>query len=129
MLASRWLIPTRLRLRAPTDSGGIGVELERLIETEQRLDELLRQARERAAAIVQEAREAVARREAAVVAELAEAAARAEATLAAERERGAAEITAAARDQIARYDGVEEHRLQAAARLLVERLLTDGGGS
>ena len=105
------------------------MELERLIETEQRLDDLLRQARDQAATIVQEAREAVAQREAAVVAELAEAAARAEATLAAERERVAAEITAAARNQIARYDGVEEPRLQAAARLLVERLLTDRGGS
>jgi hypothetical protein len=40
----------------------------------------------------------------------------------------AAEIAAAARDQIARYDGVDEPRMQAAARLLVERLLTDGGG-
>ncbi len=105
------------------------MELERLIETEQRLDDLLRHARDEAASIVQDAREAVARREAAVVAELAAAAARAEATLAAERERVAAEITAAARDQIARYDGVEEPRLQAAARLVVKRLLTDGGGT
>ena len=105
------------------------MELERLIETEQRLDDLLRQARDQAAAIVQEARDAVARREAAVDAELAAAAGQAEANLAAERERVATEIVAAARDQIARYDGVEEPRLQAAARLLVERLLTDGGGS
>lgn len=103
------------------------MELERLIETERRLDDMLRQARDQAATIVQEGREAVARREAAVAAELAEAAARAEATHAAERERVAAEITAAARDQIARYDSVEEPRLQAAARLVVERLLGDGG--
>jgi vacuolar-type H+-ATPase subunit H len=108
---------------------GTGVELERLIETERRLDDLLRQARDQAAAIVQEARDAVARREAAVDAELAAAAGKAEATLAAERQRVAAEIAAAARDQIARYDGVDEPRMQAAARLLVERLLTDGGGT
>jgi phosphate uptake regulator len=105
------------------------VELERLIETERRLDNLLRQAREQAAAIVQGARDAVAQREAAVAAELAAAAGKAEATLAAERERVATEITAAARDQIARCDGVDEPRVQAAARRLVERLLTDGGGT
>jgi vacuolar-type H+-ATPase subunit H len=105
------------------------VELERLIETEQRLDDLLRQAREQAATIVQEARDAVARREGAVAAELAAAAGKAEATLAAERERVAAEIAATTRDQVARYDGVDEPRVQTAARLLVERLLTDGGGT
>jgi vacuolar-type H+-ATPase subunit H len=105
------------------------VELERLIETERRLDDLLRQARERAAAIVQEARDAVARREAAVAAELAAAAGQAAATLTAERERVAAEIAAAARDQIARYTSVDESRMQAAARLVVERLLTDEVGT
>jgi hypothetical protein len=105
------------------------VELERLIETERRLDDLLRLAREQAAAIVQEARDAVAQREAAVDAELAAAAGQAEATLAAEREQVAAEIAAAARDQVTRYDGVDEPRVQAAARLVVERLLGDGGGT
>jgi vacuolar-type H+-ATPase subunit H len=104
------------------------VELERLIETERRLDDLLQQAREQAAAMVQEARDAAAQREAAVDAELAAAAGKAEATLAAERERVAAEIVTAARDQVARYDGVDEPRVQAAARLVVERLLSDGGG-
>jgi len=129
MLASRWLIPPRLRLMGPLAAGATGVELERLIETERRLDDMLRQARAAAAAIVQQARDAVARREAAVAAELAAAAGKAEATLAAERERVAAEIAAAARDQIARYDGVDEPRVQAAARLVVERLLTTGGGT
>ena len=105
------------------------MELERLIETEQRLDDLLRRAREQAATIVQEARDAMAQREAAVDAELAAAAGQAEATLAAERERVAVEIAAAARDQVARYDGVDEPRVQAAARLVVERLLGDGGGT
>jgi len=121
--------PAVTQTQRATDGGGTGVELERLIETERRLDDLLRQARERAAAIVQEARDAVAQREATVDAELAAAAGKAEATLVAERERVAAEIAAAARDQVARYDGVDAPRVQAAARLVVERLLTDGGGT
>jgi len=102
------------------------MELERLIETERRLDEQLRQAREQAAAIVQEARDSVARREAALAAELDAAARAAEAALAAERERVATQSAAEARRRVTRYDGVDEPRVQAVARALVERLLADG---
>ena len=105
------------------------MELERLIETERRLDDRLRRAREEAAAIVRDARQSVGNHEAALAAELEAAARTAGATLAAERERVAAEIATEARGRVASYDGVDEPRVQAAAWALVERLLAGGGGA
>ena len=105
------------------------MELERLIETERRLDDRLNRAREEAAAMVREARESVAHREAALATELEAAARTAGATLAAERERVAAEIATEARSRVASYDGVDEPRVQAAGWALVERLLAGRGGA
>jgi hypothetical protein len=99
------------------------VELERLIETERRNEDLLQRARDEADAIVHAARSAVATRAAALAGELEEAARRSEAALTAERERRIAELRQGARDRAARYDAVTDARVEAVGRVLVDRLL------
>jgi vacuolar-type H+-ATPase subunit H len=104
------------------------VDLDQLIATEQRLDEGLRRAREEAARLVREAREAAQRREAELEAEL-EAAARAFAAEAeAERARQEREIASEAAARVTRYDMVPPQLLEAAARAMVERLVEGWAG-
>src|SRR5512147_2371876 len=104
---SRWLAPTPRKLRG---RGGIRsepiVDLDRLIATEQRLDEKLRRAREDAARLVQEAEAAARAREAEVAAELAAAAQRFATETAAERERRVREVHAEAVAKVKRFDEV-----------------------
>jgi hypothetical protein len=85
-------------------SGEIRMELERLIETEQRNEDLLRRA-------------------SSLAGELEGAARRSQAELAAERERRTLEIHDAAQREVARYDAVPEDRVRAVAQTLVDRLV------
>lgn len=100
------------------------MELERLIETERRNEDLLQRARDDAKAIVEAARTAARNRAATLSGELEADARRSEAALTAERERRVAEIQKAARDRAARYDAVPDERVGAVGRALVDRLIT-----
>jgi vacuolar-type H+-ATPase subunit H len=102
------------------------VDLDRLIATEQRLDEKLRRAREEAARLVQEAQAAARAREAEVSAELEEAAQRSATETAAERERRVREVREEAVAKVKRFEDVSAARVSRAARDLVARLV--GGG-
>jgi F0F1-type ATP synthase membrane subunit b/b' len=99
------------------------MDLERLIATEQSLDEALRGAREAASRLVAEAQAAVHRAEAELEAELLSAAARFAAETAAERDRREREVRREAALAAARYEAVPAERVSAAARDVVERLV------
>jgi vacuolar-type H+-ATPase subunit H len=99
------------------------VELERLIETERRNEDLLQGARDEARTIVEAARKAAQDRAAALSGELEADARRSEAALGAERERRIVEIRETARDRASRYESVPEERVLAVGRALVDRLL------
>jgi vacuolar-type H+-ATPase subunit H len=102
------------------------VDLERLIATEQRLDEALRSAREQAAGMVAEAQSRARREETALDAEL-EAATRTLAVeTAAERERGERQVAAEAAAQVARYEAVRPDQVAGAARDVVDWLVGRG---
>lgn len=98
-------------------------ELSRLLETEERLDALIRRARGEAEALVAAAREAVAARERAFATEVEAAERDVAAEAERERDRRAETITAEARAEAARYDAVGPARLDALARLVIDRLL------
>ncbi len=102
------------------------MELERLIATEQRLDEALRQAREECARLVANAHEAARRAEAALAAEVEAAAEAAAVATATERQQREAEIAREAVEQVARYDAVPVARVQALAQGVVAQLLSQG---
>jgi vacuolar-type H+-ATPase subunit H len=102
------------------------MDLERLIATEQRLDEALRGARETAARLVSEAQATAQRAEAELEAELLTAAERFAAETAAERERREREVSQEAALAVARYEAVPPERVAAAARDVVERLVAGG---
>lgn len=99
------------------------MELERLIETERRNEDLLQRARVEAKAIVEAARKAARDRAATLSGELEADARRSETALAVERERRVAEIRRAARDRAAGYDAVSDERVGAVGRALVDRLI------
>jgi vacuolar-type H+-ATPase subunit H len=99
------------------------MELERLIETEQRNEGLLRRAREEARVLVEAARTAAEARQSTLAGELEGAARRSQAELAAERERRTLEIHEAAQREVARYDAVPEDRVRTVAQALVDRLV------
>lgn len=98
-------------------------ELARLLDTERRLEERLRQARAEAEALVVRAREDGAAREAALAAELAALERRLDEALEAERRQREAELAAAAERDAAAYAAVPAARLAAVARVLAERLV------
>ena len=102
------------------------MELERLIETEQHNDELLRHARDEATALVNAARDAASHREAALAAEVETTTRANEEALAAERDRRLADIRTATRDQVARYNKADDQRVQEVAQAMVELLITGG---
>ncbi len=102
------------------------MDLERLIATEQRLDEALRGAREEAARLVAEAQAAAQRAETELEAELLAAAVRSAAETAAERERQEREVNREAALRVARYEAVPPERIAAAARDVVDRLVAGG---
>jgi len=102
------------------------VDLEQLIATEQRLDEALRAARERAAAMVTAARTLAQQREAEVEAELREAELRLAAETAAERERREQEVAREAEARVALLEAVSADQVGQAARAVVNRLVSGG---
>ncbi len=95
----------------------------RLLDTETRLEQTLGRARDEAARLVTEAREAARAREAALGAELEAAAQRLGAEIATERDRAAREIVEAARREAERFDGVTPERIGELARRVVERVI------
>jgi hypothetical protein len=99
------------------------MELERLIETERRNEDLLQRARAEARVLVEAARTAAEARGSTLAGELEEAARRSQAELAAERERRTLEIDDAAQREVARYDAVTEDRIRAVAQTLVDRIV------
>jgi hypothetical protein len=98
-------------------------DLTRLLETEARLEEALRRARDEAARLVTEARTLALAREEVLGAELDAAARRLEAEIATERDRAERDIAEAARQEVARFDGVAVERIAALARRVVERVI------
>jgi vacuolar-type H+-ATPase subunit H len=99
------------------------VDLDRLIATEQRLDEKIRRAREEAAHLVEEAQAAARAREAEVAAELAAATQRFATETAAERERRVQKVQEEAVARVRRFDGVSAANVSRAARDVVTRLV------
>lgn len=102
------------------------MDLDRLIATEQRLDEALRRAREEAAGLVQAAQAAARQREAELAAELEATAQRFATETAAERERREREVGEEAAAQVARYEAIPAGRITQAARDVVDRLVAGG---
>jgi vacuolar-type H+-ATPase subunit H len=99
------------------------VDLERLIATEQRLDEKLRRAHEEAIRLVEDAQAAARTCEARVTAELEQAAQRFATETAAERERREREVREEAVAKVNRYEGVSAEHVARAARDVVDRLV------
>lgn len=99
------------------------MDLDRLIATEQRLDEKLRRAREEAARLVQDAQAAVRAHEAELATELEAAAQRFATETAAERERRVREVREEAVAKVKRYEDVSAARVSRAARDVVARLV------
>lgn len=102
-------------------------DLTQLLETEARLEELLRRAREQADRLVAEARAAAQAREAGLATELEEAARRLEAEIAAERVRREQEVTETARRDAEMFDHVPAGRIDELARYVVDRLIEGAG--
>lgn len=98
-------------------------DLARLLDTESRLEELLRRAREEAARLVAEAHSAAQAREAALAAELDAAAQRLEAEIASERARAAQEIAAATRREAERFDRVTAERIGELAHFVLAAVI------
>jgi hypothetical protein len=99
------------------------MDLERLIATEQRLDEALRGARDTAARLVADALAAAQRADTELEGELLAAAMRSAAETAAERERRQQEVTREAELSVARYEAVIPERIAVAARDVVDHLV------
>lgn len=106
----------------PSPAGGHN-DLTRLLETEARLEEMLRRAREEASRLLAEAQAAAQAREAALGAELEDTARRLEAEIGAERARREQDIAAAARRDAERFDHVAAERVGELARYVVDRVI------
>ena len=102
------------------------MELDQLIETEQRLDRALQQAREECARMIATARAAAQSREAALEAELADRIQARAVEAAADRRRREAEIVRDTARQVARFDVVTDERVAVLARRVVEMLVGEG---
>lgn len=98
--------------------------LERLLETEQRLEELVARAREEAASLTASAREEAGRRERDAEAEFQTATAGLEATVAQETEAAAAALAADAERKVADWGAVPPERVTALADRLAARVAT-----
>jgi vacuolar-type H+-ATPase subunit H len=99
------------------------MDLNRLIATEERLDEALRRARDEAAQIVAAARTAGQHAESELACELKTAAERLTTEIAVERARREQEIREQTAAAVARYAAVSPERITAVARELVDRLV------
>jgi len=96
--------------------------LERLLETERRLEALIARAREEAAALTARAREEAGRREGTAEAEFLAAAARLESSLAQETAAAAAALEADAARQVADWGAVPPQRIALLADGLCSRV-------
>jgi vacuolar-type H+-ATPase subunit H len=99
------------------------MDLDRLIATEQRLDEAIRAAREQAARLVADTEAELRRREAELEAEVEAAARTAAAETARERERREREVSQDAAAAVARYEALGATQVAAAAHELVDWLV------
>lgn len=99
------------------------MDLERLIATEQRLDEALRAAREEGTRLVAEVQAVLRRREEGLEAELQDAARKEAAETAAERERRVQDVSSEAARAVARYEAITADQVAAAARAVVDHLV------
>jgi hypothetical protein len=104
-----------------------GSELERLLETELRLEGLVRRAREEAAALTASAGEEAARRERAAEAEVEAAIAGLEAGIARETEAAVAAIEAEAARRVAEWNAIQATRVAALADGLAKRVIARAG--
>ena len=98
--------------------------LERLLETEQRLEGVVARAREEAASLTASAREEASRRERDAEAEFQTATAGLEATVAQETEAAAAALAAEAERKVADWGAVPPERVTALADRLAARVAT-----
>ncbi len=112
----------------PSSPAGDAGDLTRLLETEARLEEMLRQAREEAARLIAEAQQAARAREEALGAELAAAVQQLDATIEAERRRQEREIAADARRRAEGFDQVSPERVEELTRDIVGRIIGEGSG-
>ena len=102
------------------------MELDQLIQTEQRLDRALQQAREECGRMVDAARAAALGRESALATELADRARARVVAAEAERRRCEAEIASGAARRVAGYDGVTDEQVRTLARSVVVLLVGSG---
>lgn len=116
-------MPAHPSLPGPASGG----DLDRLLGTEARLEELLRRAREEAARLVAEARETARAREAALGEELEAAARRLTGEIAAERQRREEQLATEAQGQAQWFDRVGAERIAELARGVVEQVVGSGG--
>ena len=118
--------PVDTSSRPPASLDGTG-DLTRLLSTEARLEQRLRDAQEEAAALVAGARERAAAREASLAAELEAEERRLDAAIAEDRRRREAEVAERAVSEARAFDAMGDDRIQALARFVVERVI--GAGS
>ena len=103
------------------------MELDRLIDTEQRNDTLVRRAREEAEAMVQQAQAAAAEREAALATVVQQLIRDTEASLAAELARRSAVIATNGAAAAARFDAVTDAQIANFVPRLLDALVADSG--
>lgn len=111
---------------SPSAPAGEPSDLTRLLDTEGRLEEMLRGAREEAARLVAAAREDATARETALAAELEAEANRLAKTLEAEYQRQAADSSVEATRQAERLDRVGAEQVTTLARYVVGRVIEAG---
>jgi hypothetical protein len=97
--------------------------LARLLDTEGRLEEALRSAREEAAALVARAREAAAAREAALTADIERLGRTLESSVAEEQHRQEHDLAEAARREARAFDETGPEQIETLARYVVERVI------
>jgi hypothetical protein len=103
--------------------------LERLLETERRLDTLIAEERLQAEATVKAAREEAARLERLLEEELAVCAQEVEQRLAAERDARLAFVEDEAGRALARFQSISEEQIGRLAEWVVEQVLADSNGA
>ncbi|HXQ30140.1 MAG TPA: hypothetical protein VN848_12840 [Gemmatimonadales bacterium] len=98
-------------------------DLARLLKTEARLDEVLRQAGEQSATLVAEARSKAAAREATLALEIETESRRLEAEIASERARREMEVADATRRGVQRFEAVTAGDVEVLAKYVVDRVI------
>lgn len=114
--------PQRMPIRPSTPSEGAG-DLARLLDTEARLEETLRRARDEGAGMIAAARAAAAARDAALTSDLEALGRTLETSIAEERRRQEATLAESARQDARAFDEAGPERIEALARYVVERVI------